>query len=382
MYNLGAYGSMIADRVRVDAYAQALRKTVREGSVVVEIGTGPGIFAVLACQLGASKVYAIESSEVIQVAREVAAANGCADKIEFFEESSDRVTLPVRVDVLLSDLRGILPFFERHIPTIVDARRRFLADGGIQIPRKDSVWAAIVEAPKAYGEFVESWEHNPLDQDLSPARRLIVNSVKKVRVSPEQLLSVPQLWATLDYRTIESSDVRSELTCSIERAGTGHGILAWFDADLAEGIGFSNAPFAPEAVYGSLFFPWTQPVPLGPAQATKVSLEGKLVENDYVWRWTTRIDPLKDSGVPVVNFEQSQLTGAVLSPAQLQRTAADHVPHLSEEGRIRRRTLDLMDGKVSLKEIAGRLATEFPQRFPRGEQALSYAGKISKENSR
>src|SRR5271169_6051536 len=96
MYNLGSYGSMVADRVRVDAYVQALRKTVREGSVVVEIGTGPGIFAVLACQLGASRVYAIEPTEIIQVAREVAGANGCGDRIEFFEDLSNRVTLPLR----------------------------------------------------------------------------------------------------------------------------------------------------------------------------------------------------------------------------------------------------------------------------------------------
>ena len=100
MYGLGAYGSMIADRVRVEAYAEALRKSVRKGSVVAEIGTGPGIFAVLACQLGATRVYAIEPSEIIQVAREVAAANGCADKIEFFEELSDRVMLPGRADVI------------------------------------------------------------------------------------------------------------------------------------------------------------------------------------------------------------------------------------------------------------------------------------------
>ena len=118
MYSLGGYGSMVADRVRVDAYAEALRKTVRKGAVVLEIGTGPGIFAVLACQVGASRVYAIEPNEIIQVAREVAAANGCADKIEFFEEFSDRVTLPLRADVILSDLRGVVPLFQRHIPAI------------------------------------------------------------------------------------------------------------------------------------------------------------------------------------------------------------------------------------------------------------------------
>lgn len=382
MYSLGAYGSMVADRVRVDAYAQALRKTVRGGAVVVEIGTGPGIFAVLACQLGASRVYAIEPSEIIQVAREVAAANSCADKIQFFEELSNRVTLPIRANVILSDLRGVLPFFERHIPAIVDARRRFLAPGGILIPRKDMLWAAIVETPKPYGELADPWDHNSLGQDLSPARRLAVNNSQKVRVSPGQLLTAHRLWTTVDYASVENQDARGDLEWTVERAGTGHGILVWFDTDLAEGTGFSNAPGAPEAVYGSLFFPWTQPVSLAPGQAVSASLEARLVENDYVWRWTTRIEPLEGSGASLVCFEQSQLNGAVLSTTQLHRIAADHVPQLSEEGRLRRRTFELMDGKISLEEIARRLATEFPERFPKWQQALSYAGVVSQQYSR
>ncbi len=116
----------------------------------------------LACQLGASRVYAIEPNEIIQVAREVAAANGCADKIDFIEEFSDRVTLPLRADVILSDLRGVVPLFQRHIPAIVDARRRFLAPGGALIPRTDTMWAAIVKAPEQYSELVDPWDNNPL----------------------------------------------------------------------------------------------------------------------------------------------------------------------------------------------------------------------------
>src|SRR5690348_8990081 len=210
MYSLNAYGSMIADRVRVDAYAEALRRTVRKGSVVVEIGTGPGIFAVLACQLGAKRVYAIEPAEIIQVAREVAAANGYAEKIEFFEELSDRVRLPVRADVIVSDLRGVLPLFQRHIPAIVDARRRFLAPGGTMIPRKDTLWAAIVEAPKQYGETVDPWDRNPLGQNLNPARLLAVNDIQKIRVSPSQLLTRHGLWTTLEYASVEGHDVQGQ----------------------------------------------------------------------------------------------------------------------------------------------------------------------------
>ena len=382
MYSLDGYGSMMADRVRAEAYAEALRKTVRAESVVVEIGTGPGAFAVLACQLGASRVFAIEPAEIIQVAREIAAANGCADKIEFFEELSHRVTLPIRADVILSDLRGVLPFFERHIPTIADARRRFLAPGGTMIPRKDTVWAAIVDAPKPYGELVDPWEQNLLGQNLNLARDLIVNNTLKARVSPGQLLTAHRLWTTLDYSSVENPDVQGNLEWIVERAGTGHGIVVWFDTDLAEGAGFSNAPGAPETVYGSFFFPWKQPVSLAQGQTVCVSLLAKLVEDDYVWRWTTRVEPLEGSGAPLIHFDQSQLGGSVLSASQLRKMAADYVPHLAEEGRLRSRVLELMDGKRSLEEIAHQLAKEFPRRFPRWQQALSYAGGVSREYAR
>ena len=382
MYSLGAYGSMIADRVRVEAYAEALRRTVRTGSVVVEIGTGPGIFAVLACQLGASKVFAIEPAEIIQVAREVATANGCADKIEFFEQLSRQVNLSTRADVILSDLRGVLPFFQHHIPAIVDARQRFLAPGGTVIPRKDRVWAAVVETPKPYGEIADPWKKNPLGQDLGPALRLAVNDGQRVRMSPEQLLTGHKLWATLDYASVESPDVRGNLEWTVERRGTGHGIVVWFDADLAEGVGFSNAPGTPETVYGSFLFPWMQPVSLEKGQRVGVTLEAKLVENDYVWRWNTHIEQLDEaSGLPVY-FAQSQLNGTVLSPKQLRRLAADHIPWLSDEGLLRRRTFELMDGKATLEEIARKLAAEFPKRFSSWHQALSYAGLISQEFSR
>jgi len=382
MYSLSAYGSMIADRVRTEAYAEALRKTVRSGSVVVEIGTGPGIFAVLACQLGAGKVYAIESAEIIQIAREVAAANGCAGKIEFFEQLSDRVTLPVRADVIFSDLRGILPFFERHIPAIVDARRRFLGPGGILIPRKDTLLAAIVEAPKPYGELADPWEKNPFGHNLNPARDLAVNAIQKMRPSPDQLLTAHRLWTALDYASVDNPDAAGSLEWTVERAGTGHGIIVWFDTDLADGVGFSNAPGTPETVYGSFFFPWTQPTPLVEGQTVCVRLTAKLVESDYIWRWTTRIEPPEGSRDPSIHFDQSQLGGAVLSIEQLHRAAADYIPNLSEEGRLRRRALELMNGELSLEQIAHVLVKEFPQRFRGWQQALSYAGEVSQEFSR
>jgi protein arginine N-methyltransferase 1 len=85
MYSIADYGAMIADHGRMDAFVRALGRAVKPGAVVVDIGTGTGIFALLACRFGARRVYAIEPSDAIQVAREIAAANGCADRIEFIQ---------------------------------------------------------------------------------------------------------------------------------------------------------------------------------------------------------------------------------------------------------------------------------------------------------
>jgi len=378
MYSLAAYGEMLADRVRMEAYAAALRRTVTPGAVVMDIGTGPGIWAVLACELGASRVIALEPDSIIQVAREVAVSNGCSGKIEFIEKMSTLSELAIEADVIVSDLRGVLPLAGQNIPSVVDARQRFLAPRGTLIPRRDKVWAAVVEAPHSYGQFVGPWEHNLLNQDLSPARRRAVNTPQAARAKPDQLLTQPKLWATVDYATIESPDLQGKLEWAVERSGMGHGILVWFDAELTEDVGFSNAPRAPETIYGSLFFPWQDPVAMAQGQSVSAKLEAKLVEDDYVWQWTTDIDPSNSTGART-HFEQSSLQGAVISLQALQKQASDCVPRLSEEGRIHRRILEMMDGHTSLEDIARRLAAEFPARFARWQQALACVGAVSQK---
>lgn len=56
VYNLNDYGRMIADHVRMDAYAQALKAVVTPESVVLDIGAATGIHALLACKFGARRV--------------------------------------------------------------------------------------------------------------------------------------------------------------------------------------------------------------------------------------------------------------------------------------------------------------------------------------
>jgi protein arginine N-methyltransferase 1 len=151
MYTVSSYGEMIADPPRMDAYVRAMRAAIKPGDVVLDLGSGPGLFAMLACQMGARRVYAIEPGNVIQIAREAAAANGFADRIEFFHGLSTQITLPEPADVIVSDLRGPLPLYQQHLPSIRDDRERLLAKGGILIPERDILWAVIAEVALPQG---------------------------------------------------------------------------------------------------------------------------------------------------------------------------------------------------------------------------------------
>src|SRR5579871_1066369 len=109
MYSLYDYGRMVADGGRTTAYLEALKNSVGPESVVLDIGTGTGILAILAARLGAKKVYAVEADGIIDSARRLAEANGLAEGIEFIHGISAKVDLPERVDVIVSDLQGALP---------------------------------------------------------------------------------------------------------------------------------------------------------------------------------------------------------------------------------------------------------------------------------
>src|SRR4051812_21054201 len=122
MYSVFDYGRMLADRERVAAYRAALAEVVKPGSIVVDLGAGIGFFALEACRLGAAKVYAIETNDAVTVLPALARRNGFADRIEVFHRSSTEVQLEKKADVIVADLRGVVPLFGSNLDIVADAR--------------------------------------------------------------------------------------------------------------------------------------------------------------------------------------------------------------------------------------------------------------------
>lgn len=384
MYSISSFGDMIADETRTDAYVSALQRAIiPDQTIVLDIGTGTGIFALLACRFGAKHVYALEPGEAIFVARQLAHENNCGDKITFIQDFSTRISLPQPVDVVISDLHGVLPYFQQHIPAIVDARERHLAPNGVLIPQKDVVKIAVVTAPEQYQtEYVMPWVGNKYDLSMQAARRVVTNQWDRGKIQPSQFLTEPQIWTTLDYTTITATDIAATVSWTMQQEGVAHGLSLWFETQVGDGLYVSNAPGLPPHVYGNAFFPWSEPIALCPGDEVQVLIQANLIGDDYVWRWNTKITSEGAANQVKANFKQSTFYSALLSPAQIAKTTANYLPSLTDEGEIDCFILTEMNGKQPLGKIAEALMEKFPGHFSSRNDALGKVGKLSQKYAR
>lgn len=367
---------MIADEVRMGAYEAALRQAVFPGAIVLDIGCGTGIFSYLALSLGAAHVYAVDPSPAVQVGIEIAKKNGVHEAITFYQDISTNITLPEPVDVVISDLRGVLPLLGAHIPSLIDARQRLLKPDGTLIPQMDKLRLAVVHAPKLYEPVDQPWSSSPYGFDMSSATRYTASSWYPGRVERSQLLCPPATWSTLDYRTVESPDVHSQVEVEINKNGTAHGLIIWFNTNLFANVGFSNEPGIEvhPKVYGSAFFPWSNPVDVEPGDIVSIAINADLVYSKYHWLWHCTLR--NHSGDIKSKFSQGSFFSSPVTRSDLQRRRPDYVPELDLKGQMELFSLNLVDGKMSSAEIAHKLLEQYPDSFRGSKDALTFVTKL------
>lgn len=371
-YSLAGYAEMLADDIRRDAYAAALEASVRPGRSVLEIGTGPGFFALHAARLGA-QVVALETSDVIALGRRLAAANGLDDRITFLGQRSTDYHSGERVDIIVSDLRGVLPLEPGNVASIADARTRLLAEDGLLIPTIDRLWAAVVTAETPMERHREGFRDR-LDLDLGVARKLLDHGLLRVSLSPQDLLTEAVSWAEIDYRTADEGPVSAHLEIPVARSGIAHGIALWFDTELLpataehDAIGFDCGPHAPATLYRQILLPFPVPVTVRAADRIRVVLDWRPTVGSYIWRWQTEIGEHR--------FDQSTFEGTVFDPERLRRRAADFVPRRNDDAEATLFVLSSMDGAQDSQTIADELTAQFPSRFADPQEALAFVASL------
>ena len=169
-------------------YWEAIRDAVRPGDVVVDIGTGTGLLAMMAARAGAGRCYAVElSAASAELARRCIAANGLTDRIDVVVEDAMRFDPPEPVDVVVSELIGNFGFDERMQELLKRAAASWLKPGGRLVPRDLSSLLVPVECRDGPSS---GWGRHPGGIDLSTGLDIPLDGslrVQHVHVPPPAL---------------------------------------------------------------------------------------------------------------------------------------------------------------------------------------------------
>jgi predicted RNA methylase len=357
--------TILADKVRLEAYQKGIHEVVKEGDVVADIGTGSGILTFFALQAGARKVYAIEQNKIIKEAEELAKINGLEKKIVFVRGRSDRVELPEKVDVITSELIGHFGLEENLLHFKINARERFLKPGGRLVPAWLELHLVPVEAEKIWKENIELWDSDYYGVDFSPVRNCAVSQRYVTNCTNKAIrLAAPSVTSHINFYEIEKIPFVFQGKFIISKKGKFHGLVGYFEAGLSPGVVLSASFENALTHWKQNFFPVEDVVMVDDGDEVHYKIKAISQTNEVYWQWDTSV---YRKGKKIAGFSQSNLQ---ISKEELVLGRTSFRPSLSQGGKVRRRVLELCDGTRSIKEISQLIYDDYPAKYKDLKQAI------------
>lgn len=242
---------MLADRPRMAFYQSAITQHIRPGDRVIDLGTGTGILAALAARRGAAQVYAIDHSEILAHARDLAAANR-VERVEFIATHSTAFTLPERVDVILHEQMGDCLFDESMVANVADLRDRLLKPGGLILPSLFDLYCVPIKVndarlvPFIWELEVHGYDYASLERHR-PQNPSYYHLASTDRSLVEHFLCEPEPVLSIDLHTLNEGDLPKELRFKrrVVNAGRFDGYAVYFRARTSGGLSLSSNPRDP-----------------------------------------------------------------------------------------------------------------------------------------
>ena len=346
----------VADPVRLERFRRSIGSVVRPGDLVADLGCGSGVLTLLSLQAAAGRVYAIDNSRMLAVARESIARCGFGDRVSFIQGRSQKVELPERVDVVLCDHVGWFGFDYDILALLADARRRFLKSDGVVIPGVIELKLAAVES-EACRAVAERWS----DADVPAAYRWLrhssINSKHSVELETRELLSPPADLGALALRDDQPDYLSWSANLRVERDGEVHGLGGWFDCELAAGVRMTNSPLATDRIdRPQVFLPIDAPLRVTAGDSLNVTITARPA--DHLLGWSVAVPTTGQ------RFSHSTWQGMVLASDDLVRATPDRVPRPSAEAAARAVVLGYCDGTRSVRDIEHAVLRDHPSLFP------------------
>jgi len=251
---------MLGDRVRTEAYRDALEAVVKPGDHVLDVGAGTGILSLFAARAGAERVYAVDSSEILDAAERIVVENGYADVIGCIDGRAESVELPELVDVLVSEWMGLFALTEAMFASVIAAADRHLKPGGTIIPGRIALFFTPVQGDKHYENHGPGfWKEDLYGFDYSSMVNYEIANFDSVTIEANDCIPLAEkgLLVDLDCHTAAEADYwfDTRLSFTVTKAGKLQGFLGHFEAELAPGVMLSTAHDKPMTHWRQSWFP-------------------------------------------------------------------------------------------------------------------------------
>lgn len=336
-------------------YREAIAATLASGDTVADLGCGVGVLGLFCLEAGASHCWGIDSSDAIHLARESMQRAGLADRYTCIADSTYRVDLPEKVDLIICDHVGYMGFDYGILPMMRDARRRFLKPGGAMIPQAFDLFVAPVSS-EACRAKAAAWTEVEVPEAYRWLSGLNRNQKFSHNFATDELLGAAAGLGHVDLADDDSTLFRFETVLTIDRAGQFDGFAGWFDCLLAGDVRMTNSPLDPASIQRpQAFFPALESFAVEPGDAVRIGL--RFMADDHMIAWT--IQPPR--GAPAQRL--STFNSMVLTPETLVRDSGRAVS-LNAHGEARAFVLAQVDGQRSAEEIVEKVLAERPDLLP------------------
>ena len=275
--------TMLADQARNAAYQRAIDAAVKPGMIVLEIGTGAGLLAMMAARAGAAHVYSCELSRPLaELARAIVSDNGLSDRITIINKRSSElrvgVDLPEPADLLISEILDAGLLGEGAAASVAKAARALVKPDAVILPRGAVIKAMPIECPALRSV-------NPVGSiagfDLSrlEAYRNLSYTVLALNDLPHRPLGPPTDVCWIDLRNPPAHGPVGSARLSIAADGALHAIAFWFELHIDDNTVLSTAPGSESRHWQQAlqFLTSDQPVRVGDAVEARLSyIAGRL----------------------------------------------------------------------------------------------------------
>eukprot|EP00092_Neocalanus_flemingeri_P091390 GFUD01115855.1.p1 GENE.GFUD01115855.1~~GFUD01115855.1.p1 ORF type:complete len:606 (+),score=169.37 GFUD01115855.1:62-1819(+) len=239
---------MLSDSVRTSSYRDALVKNPERlrDALVLDIGCGTGILSMFAAEAGAKAVVGVDCSDIIYQAMDIVRENKMDDRVKLVKGRLEETELPYdKFDIIVSEWMGYFLLFEGMLDSVLAARDKYLAPGGMVLPNRCTIELCAISDHERYDSLVGFWS-DVYGYKMSCMRGPILADAS-VEVIPKDLVvsnSANVLDLNINTCTVADTEFSSNFDLKITKDCELTGILGYFDTffDLPVPAMFSTGP--------------------------------------------------------------------------------------------------------------------------------------------